>query len=176
MSKPTNKTKKANKSFPLAWVLLGGALIVGVVLASALPLFAPRAAPLGIEGGLQRGRAADTARYSAMAEYFAARSGTGSARGRAAEAVRLNAMAQFVLAGRLADLQQGRLAESARLDAAATHFGVDMGLQRGREADTARLDAAAEHFSAQQAADLQRGRAADAARLDAAAGIPTPQP
>jgi len=96
--------------------------------------------------GLNTGREADAARYTAMAESFAAKEA--------------------------ANIQRGRDADAARYTAMAKPFTtLQDSVQLGREADAARYTAMAEFFAAKEAASIQRGRAADAARYTAMAKL-----
>jgi len=66
--------------------------------------------------------AADAARYTAMAEFFAAKEAAGIQRSHAADAARYTAMAEFFAAKEAAGIQRSRAADAARYNAMAKHY------------------------------------------------------
>jgi 2-oxo-4-hydroxy-4-carboxy--5-ureidoimidazoline (OHCU) decarboxylase len=144
-SKYFMKERTMNKK-PMLVVMFG---IIGALVVSAFSLVAIN--NNNNKAGLQRGREADAARYTAMAESYAAQDGAGLQRGREADAARYTAMAVSYAAQDGAGLQRGREADAARYTAMAESYAAQdgAGLQRGREADAARYTAMARNYQAQ---------------------------
>jgi hypothetical protein len=71
-------------------------MVIGALAVSAFSLVAITNANSG--DSLQRGREADAARYTAMAEYYTAEDGADLQRGREADAARYTAMAEYYAA------------------------------------------------------------------------------
>ena len=143
MSANTPVANKWTKRFPIAVIVLGVAALLSYLVTSPLPAIHWGASISKSGSSIQRGWEADTARYTAMAEFYAAQ----------AEGI-----------------QRGLKADAARYTAMTKHFAAPQeSVQLSRQADTARYTAMAEFYAAKEAANLQRGRDADAARYIAMA-------
>jgi hypothetical protein len=143
MSANTPVANKWTRRFPFAVIVVAIVVFVSYLVITPLP-----AIHLGVpifENGLsiQRGLEADTARYTAMAEFYVAQA-KHSQSGLEADAARYTAMAEFYNAN-------------------------EASIQRGLEADTARYTAMAKYYTEKEAARIQRSLNADTARYTAMA-------
>ena len=93
---------------------------------------------------------------------------TSAERGRAADTARWTAMGEYYEKLEESQLQRSRTADTARWEAMGVYYLNQSRQERSRVADAARWTAMAERYqSVEEAQNLQRGRAADAARWTA---------
>jgi len=122
MSTSTQTVSRWIKPVPFMGLLLAIGLILSYAVISTLPTLRSDPAAPGIEASILRGREADAARYTAMAQHFAAWEGANLQQGRAADTARYTAMAGYSAAKEAFNLQRGREADAARYTAMAEYF------------------------------------------------------
>jgi len=143
MSTTTPVTEKWTKGFPIVLIILAVGLALSYLLISPLPVTLSSASVNDSESSIQAGLEADAARYTAMAEFYAAK----------AESIRL-----------------GQEADAARYTAMAEFYNASAAsIQRGQEADAARYTAMANYYLNKEADHLKQIHDADAARYTAMA-------
>ena len=131
------------KGFLVAMTILAIGLIPGILMLNAAPVETGTVdMVIENEANVPPGIEASAARYTALAEYYAARNDSVQ-RGLSADAARYSALAEHYA------LQRSQNASAARYTALATHYQND-GLQRGLNADAARLNALAEYYASLQ--------------------------
>lgn len=109
---------------------------------------------------------ADSARWEAMGDYYAARAAD-IERGAAASVTRWEAMGDHY-AAEAADIERSAAASVARWEAMGEHYAAKAAdVERGAAASVARWEAMGEYYAAKAAADVERGTAASVARWEA---------
>ena len=168
MSANMHTTSSWTRPFPLVGFMLLAALAVSYVAIGSVPAIGSNTAQPQIEGiSLDRARSAETARYNAMVQHFAAMQTPSGAASLSADSIRYTAVARYYAAKEAASLVQSRAAEALRLSAAAKRFGEAAGLERSRSGDATRLNGIAGYVPAKEAGNLNQSRSVDAARLEA---------
>ena len=143
MSTTTPVAEKWTRIFPIALLVLAIGLALSYLLISPHPITLSSASVSTSGSSLKVGRAADAARYTAMAKFYAAQA-EGTQKGREADAARYTAMAEF-------------------------YNAKEANIQRILEADTARYTAMAKYYTEKEAARIERSMNADATRYTAMA-------
>lgn len=134
------------KRLPFAVILLAAALVLSLVLVGSQSVVRLSFAKLGNVSDVQRGIEADAARYTAMAESYAARSESVPP-DIMADAARYTAMAEYykAIAG---NITPGIRADAARYTAMAAYYeALQAGNLRRIEAYAARYNAMAEFYA-----------------------------
>lgn len=125
MSANTPVVNRWTKRIPFALIILAVALALSYLTIAPLPTFSlPASAPASVSS-LQRGQEAYAARYTAMAQAFAAQ-GAASVniqRSRVAETARYTAMAEAFAAKEAAGIQRSWDAYAARYTAMGKQIG-----------------------------------------------------
>lgn len=147
------------KRFPLVVILLFAVLVISYVLITPLPTIHSGAAVPGNEASILQGRTADTARYNAMAEYYAAKE----------TAARFLTnwpadVARYVTMKEATNIQRSRAADTARYTAMAKYFAAKEVTAHFLTNWTVEV---ARYAAGKEVASLQRSRAADTARYNA---------
>ena len=124
MSTNTQPIRQWTRLVPFAGLLLALGLILSFSVVRSHPAPGVVAVAPAISPGALRGRAADLARYEAMAQYFVGREAANLKRSRAADAARYAAMARYFAAKEAADLERSRTADAARYNAMAQYFAA----------------------------------------------------
>lgn len=148
MSTNTTVAHSWIKFLPFAVILLAVALTLSLIFANLQPGVRFGSPASGSESSIQRGMEADAARYTAMAEYFAAKEAAGIPVDHTADAARYNAMAEYFAAKDIASIEHSRAADAARYSAMAEAYSAqNAATQRWIEAYAARCNAMAEAYA-----------------------------
>jgi hypothetical protein len=143
MSTTTPVAEKWTRILPIALLVLVIGLALSYLLIFPHPTTLSSASISTSGSSLEVGRAADAARYTAMAEFYAAQTES---------------------------IQQGRKADAARYTAMAEFYNAKAAdTLRVLEADTARYTAMAKYYTEKEAIRVQRSLNADATRYTAMA-------
>ena len=124
MSTNTTVSHTWIKLLPFAVILLAVALVLSFAFSNYQPVIRFGSPASGRETGIQRGMEADAARYTAMAEYYAAKEAAGVPVNYAADTARYNAMAEYFAAKDAAIIQRARAADAARYTAMAEYYAA----------------------------------------------------
>ena len=124
MSTNTTVSHPWIKFLPFAVILLAVALTLSLAVANLQPVVRFGSPASGSESSIQRSMEAYAARYTAMAEYYAAKEGASVPVNHAADAARYNAMAEYFAAKEAANIQRGRAADAARYTAMAEYYAA----------------------------------------------------
>ena len=120
MSTTTPVTEKWTKGFPIVLIILAIGLVLSYLLISPLPVNLSSASVSTTGSNFETSLEADAARYTAMAEFYAAKA-EHIQQGLEADAARYTAMAEFYNAS-AASIQHGLEADAARYTDMANYY------------------------------------------------------